>query len=82
MGSSTGQRKQAKSISARALIGCILAGLVVTACNTTSTSQSPPPIPHKVTEQLCVTCHREGTNGAPKMNHSARGTCISCHAAS
>lgn len=60
------------------LIG-VLGSLIFTACNTTNVSQSPPPIPHKVTQDLCVTCHREGTNGAPKMSHSARGTCTSCH---
>ncbi|MCL5962642.1 MAG: hypothetical protein M1358_25580, partial [Chloroflexi bacterium] len=62
----------------RIILAGIAAGLIITACNSNA-SQGPPPIPHKVTEELCVTCHREGKNGAPKMNHPARGTCTTCH---
>ncbi|MBI4322255.1 MAG: hypothetical protein HY675_27495 [Chloroflexi bacterium] len=59
-----------------ALLFLFLIVAVLAAC---SPSTGPPAIPHPVTSQECVRCHREGKEGAPKMNHPARGTCSSCH---
>lgn len=73
------RRGRVKISKTRLVLAGVAAVLIITGCGS-GASQSPPPIPHRVTEELCVTCHRDGKNGAPKMNHPARGSCTNCHA--
>ncbi len=68
-----------KAYPARVAPAMLLASLIIVACSP-SPPQSAPPVPHKATEELCVTCHREGKDGAPKMKHASRGSCGNCHA--
>jgi hypothetical protein len=43
---------------------------------------SGPATPHPVESldrDYCLSCHREGINGAPKTSHPNRGNCVHCH---
>lgn len=42
-----------------------------------------PSIPHDVTAtdaQSCLSCHKDGADGAPVTPHPDRGNCTGCHA--
>jgi len=41
-----------------------------------------PSIPHAVSsrdDESCLSCHREGSNGAPRTPHPNKNGCVTCH---
>jgi hypothetical protein len=43
---------------------------------------SAPKIPHAISSEAdsyCLTCHENGTNGAPRTPHPDRSGCTDCH---
>lgn len=43
---------------------------------------TPPMVPHRIddmTGESCLSCHREGLNGAPVTPHPVRLDCTQCH---
>jgi hypothetical protein len=67
---------------------CVLVltlGLLAFACGGGGDEGSAPDIPHSVTatdDSYCLTCHQNGTGGAPATPHPSRSGCASCHAPS
>jgi pyruvate/2-oxoglutarate dehydrogenase complex dihydrolipoamide dehydrogenase (E3) component len=50
-------------------------GAMIAACGA-------PPIPHAIASEeaaYCLSCHKDGTNGAPKTPHPGKHECVTCH---
>jgi hypothetical protein len=65
------RQKPTRIIRAAALAGCLV---VAGGC--------APAIPHAVASQdtaTCLSCHKDGTQGAKKTSHPERQNCLECH---
>ena len=60
------------------VVSLALAIWLVLALGCTSSSGAPL-VPHPITQELCVDCHRTGKGGAPVQKHPNRGSCLNCH---
>ena len=59
-----------------ALSAAVLLGSASLACG------RPPAIPHAIQSQddaSCLSCHRDGSQGAPRTAHPTKANCVGCH---
>jgi hypothetical protein len=63
-----------------AVVGAVLA-LLSGGWACALTGSQPPAVPHPTTGtyENCVSCHEDGSQGAPRTNHPRKDDCTSCH---
>jgi hypothetical protein len=60
----------------RMLLG-VAAALTLLACG-----EGAPTIPHAISSEAdssCLSCHKDGTQGAPRTPHPNKSGCTGCH---
>jgi cytochrome c5 len=63
-------------LSIRTIFSVVLAGTMAFAAG------CAPAIPHTVVSRdrvTCLSCHVDGSQGAPKTSHAERQDCLECH---
>ena len=56
--------------------------LALFALSLLSCGEGAPSIPHAITseaESYCLSCHKDGVQGAPRTPHPSRTGCTGCH---
>jgi cytochrome c5 len=48
----------------------------------TAACSKAPKVPHVIQDRAdasCLSCHKDGINGAPKTPHPSKANCLGCH---